>query len=75
MKTIYIFKGDDIMKKNCIRRFVRYMRRTYKNKIIASLLLSIGWISTLIDNDGTFLLMVAMFAIPLFFAKRNWIYY
>lgn len=51
------------------------MRRTYKNKIVAIALLTIGWLSTLIDNDGTFLLLAVMFGVPLLFTNKNWIYY
>ena len=63
------------MNKHYNKRFVRYMRRTYKNKIVAIALLTIGWLSTLIDNDGTFLLLAVMFGVPLLFTNKNWIYY
>lgn len=44
-----------------------------KNKIAAILLLVIGFLTMLIDNDGTAFLLIALVAIPLFFAKENWI--
>lgn len=44
-----------------------------KNKIYAVVLLALGWLSMLLDQDATAFLFLAMLAVPLFFAKRNWI--
>lgn len=53
-------KGDTVMK-------------TLKNKLYAITLLACGYVPVLIDNDGTALVFFGMIAIPLFFAKENWI--
>jgi Na+/H+ antiporter NhaD/arsenite permease-like protein len=58
-----------------IKRFVRNIRRTYKNKLVAIALLACSLAPAILDNDGTALLFISMFAVPLFFAKNNWIYY
>ena len=48
--------------------------KTSKNKLSAIILLACGYVGVLIDNDATALVLFAMFAVPLFFAKKNWIY-
>lgn len=53
--------------------FVKYIRRTYKNKLCAIALLTIGIFSTYILKDATLLLFVSTMFIPLLFAKENWI--
>lgn len=55
-------KGDDGMIKNI------------KNKILALLLLGVALVPTLIIKDATFLVLMSLVAVPLFFSKRNWIY-
>lgn len=47
--------------------------KTLKNKLYATLLLASGYIPVLIDGDGTALVFFACIAIPMFFAKENWI--
>ena len=47
--------------------------KTLKNKLYAITLLICGYVLVLIDNDGTALVLFGMIAIPLFFAKENWI--
>lgn len=51
------------------------LRKTelFANKMTALGLLGLGYLSTLIDGDGTGLVILAMLAIPLFFAKENYI--
>lgn len=48
--------------------------KTLKNKICSVLLLGCGCVPVLIDHDGTVLVFLAIIAIPMFFAKENWIY-
>lgn len=48
--------------------------KTWKNKLSAITLLGYGYMGVLIENDATALVFFAMVAIPLFFAKENWIY-
>ena len=47
--------------------------KTWKNKLSAVILLACGYVGVLSDNDATALVLCAMFAVPLFFAKKNWI--
>lgn len=54
-----------------MKKFVRYIRRTYKNKICAIAVISGGILSTAILNDATFLVFTLMIGIPMFFTKRN----
>lgn len=55
------------------RKFERYIRRTLKNKLYATILFGIGVLSAIPDGDITFLALISFIAIPLFFAKVNWI--
>lgn len=48
--------------------------KTLKNKLYAVVLLICGYLPVLIDKDATALAFFAFIAIPLFFAKENWIY-
>ncbi len=48
--------------------------KTRKNKLYAVVLLICGYLPVLIDNDATSLIFLALIAVPLFFAKENWIY-
>ena len=47
--------------------------KTLKNKLCATALLICGCLCTLIEGDATALVFLACIAIPLFFAKENWI--
>ncbi len=49
-------------------------RETFKNKVCATLLTIAGLIPVFVDGDATFLVFTGCIAIPLFFAKKNWIY-
>lgn len=48
--------------------------KTLKNKLYAVVLLICGCLPVLIDKDATVLVFLALIAVPLFFAKENWIY-
>ena len=53
---------------------IKYLKRTWKNKLVALTLVGIGWLSIGICNDATaFVFVTAVFGIPLFFAKRNYV--
>lgn len=45
-----------------------------KNKIYATILLGIGVLGTAMSNDATSLLVLSLFAVPMFFSKKEWIY-
>lgn len=48
--------------------------RTLKNKLYALLLIGCTLPVTLLEGDATATVFVGMFAVPMFFAKENWIY-
>lgn len=59
-KTIYIYGGMSM--------------KTLKNKIYAIVLVGIGVAATFLLEEGIgVLIFMLMFAVPLFFAKKNWI--
>ena len=45
--------------------------KTLKNKIIATALILLGYLSTKIEGDGTFFIFTLLIGIPLFFEKTN----
>ena len=47
--------------------------KLFKNKMTALAVLGLGYIPVLIDGTGTPFIMLAMIAVPLFFAKENYI--
>lgn len=51
-----------------------YFRRTLLNKIFAIAMVLVGLWSTTIDGNITVAVFAILFAIPLFFSRRNWIY-
>ncbi len=60
----------------------KYIKETYKNKLVAMLLVLVGIISIspLLNNigingkpDGTAFILILITAIPLFFSKKNYI--
>ena len=55
------------------RKLVKYFKETYKNKLVALVLLTLGWLSIKIENDITAFVFIASVAIPAFFAKKNWV--
>ena len=57
-----------------IRRFARYLDRTFKNKLYSIILIMLGIIVTKIDGDATFLVLMLMLGIPLFFTAERVVY-
>ena len=49
----------------------RYLKRTWKNKLVALVLLMVSTIPIWFDRDATMFVLMLMIAIPLFFAKEN----
>lgn len=47
---------------------------TLRNKLCAIVLLACGGVPTLVANDATALVIFGAIAVPLFFAKENWVY-
>lgn len=56
--TVPFMKGDDGM---------------IKNKIYSILMLAVGGIAMAISKDATLLVLMSLFAIPMFFSKHEWI--
>lgn len=48
--------------------------KTLKNKLFAIVLVIVGLVPTIIDHDATALIFLSCIALPLFFAKENWLY-
>ena len=47
---------------------------TLKNKLCAVGFLVCGGLSAYVGSDGTAMALLGTIAVPLFFAKKNWIY-
>lgn len=50
-----------------------WSKETIKNKIYALVLIGIGALSILPENDATACIFFCLIGVPLFFAKENWI--
>lgn len=57
------------MKKSYI--FSKHLKKTFWNKAIAIAMILCALIPVFADKDGTALIFVLMFALPMFFAKEN----
>lgn len=49
------------------------IRDTYKNKLYAFTIIILGVISRIVTGDATFLLLMLIIGVPLFFSKENYI--
>lgn len=50
------------------------MMETLKNKFYALVLILVGIVATIVSGDATALVFLSAIAVPMFFAKKNWIY-
>ena len=50
-----------------------YLKRTWKNKLVATVLLAINIGIVSLSRDGTFLVMMLPLILALFFAKRDYV--
>lgn len=50
---------------------IKYIKRTWKNKVVALAMMGLGYLSTFIDGDATGCVFLMLFAIPLFFERTN----
>lgn len=55
-------------------RFVKYIRNTWMNKVLATALILCGIVVTSISGDGTALVFLGMFAVPTFFTGKQVVY-
>ena len=60
--------------KYIIKAFVKYIIRTYRNKLAALVMVAAGVLVAKLTDDATFLVFVMMFGIPLFISKEDWFY-
>lgn len=54
------------------RSFVDYILETILNKLWSIVIVLVGVLSVIPENDITGLIFTLLIAIPLFFAKENW---
>lgn len=54
-----------------IRRFVRNIEQTWKNKLGAIIFVITASVPMILDGDATAFVMALMFAIPLFFTTKK----
>lgn len=57
--------------KKFTRKLKNYMRETYKNKLLALLMIILGGISAVIDKDATAFVFILLIAVPIFFINKN----
>lgn len=55
-------------------RFVDYMYETFENKICAIVMIVVGAFTAMLSNDSGALVVLSLFAVPLFFARKQWIF-
>lgn len=56
-----------------MNRFKSYIRRTWKNKVVALTMDIIGAIPMILDGDATAFVGMLILTFPLFFEKKNYI--
>ena len=60
------------MYKRTMKRFVRHMLNTWKQKLYAVAMIAIGVVCTMLTGgDATFLAVMTLFAVPMFLSKRT----
>lgn len=52
---------------------IKYLKRTWKNKVAALALALVGYLSTFIDGDATAFVFLLFIAVPMFFARNNFV--
>jgi len=55
-------------------RFVKYLRKTWRNKLAAIALIMAGMLGVIVLKEGTALLLFLIIGIPLFFTKQDCFY-
>ena len=55
-------------------RFIRYMRRTWLNKLVAVAMSLLGLLSVIVsEGDATFFILMSLITVPMFFARESWL--
>lgn len=57
-----------------LNRLVRYIHRTYKNKLAAIAMFLIGWLSAKISGDATFFILMLIIVWPVFLTREDIFY-
>lgn len=57
---------------NRTSRVRRYFRKTWKQKLLALVVLSIGVVHTKVTRDATILVLMILIAVPMFIDDDNW---
>mgnify|MGYP006898653564 CR=1 FL=1 len=60
-------------RQRAIESFIKYIRRTWKNKLIAMALVCIGMAGVVLESDATALVLMLLLAVPMFFSRKNWV--
>lgn len=48
-----------------------YLKNTWKNKLVAILIMAVGCVPIWLEGDATILVLTLILSIPLFFTKQN----
>lgn len=55
-------------------RFIRYMRRTWLNKLVAVAMGLLSLLSVIVsEGDATFFILMSLITVPMFFARESWL--
>lgn len=57
-----------------MKKFARYMYETRVNKFYSLVLMGLGALLVFIDGDATVLMFSLFIGIPMFFARKQWIF-
>lgn len=63
-------------KEGLVERFMKWFKRfskrkLFKNKVVSTLLIILGYIGMRLTNDPSVLIFILMLALPVFFAREN----
>lgn len=61
-------------RQKAMKKFIKYIRRTWKNKLGAIFMFISGMLGVWMLNDATALVSLMLFAVPMFFSSRDWFY-
>ena len=57
-----------------MKKFARYMYETRVNKFYSLVLMGLGALPIFIDGDATFFMFSLFIGMPMFFARKQWIF-
>lgn len=59
-------------RKRAMRRFIKYLHNTWKNKLMAMFMVFTGMMGVMILDDATALVFMLFIAVPMFFSRKDW---